>query len=144
MSGILILTTNRVGAFDEAFKSRIQLNLKYDPLDKEQRLKIWGNFLRRLQSVDTRVRGSGASRHYGINIAQISEHLQELAEENLNGRDIRNVISTARQLASYKECRMEYSHLKTVMDETRRFEDYLKTLNHGFSMDELKFDEGER
>ena len=30
--GILILTTNRIGTFDEAFKSRIQLALHYPPL----------------------------------------------------------------------------------------------------------------
>ncbi|KAI8932326.1 hypothetical protein NX059_010520 [Plenodomus lindquistii] len=32
--GILILTSNRVGTFDEAFKSRIQLSLHYDDLKK--------------------------------------------------------------------------------------------------------------
>ena len=39
-SGILILTSNRVGTFDEAFKSRIQLALHYDGLNEEQRQKI--------------------------------------------------------------------------------------------------------
>ena len=32
--GILILTSNRVGTFDEAFKSRIQLSLHYENLGK--------------------------------------------------------------------------------------------------------------
>lgn len=32
---ILILTSNRVGTFDEAFKSRIQLSLHYDNLTKK-------------------------------------------------------------------------------------------------------------
>ena len=35
--GILILTTNRVGTCDEAFKSRIQLALHYPPLSEEQK-----------------------------------------------------------------------------------------------------------
>lgn len=32
--GILILTSNRVGTFDEAFKSRILLSLDYDNLSE--------------------------------------------------------------------------------------------------------------
>jgi AAA+ superfamily predicted ATPase len=39
--GILILTSNRVATFDEAFKSRIQLALHYKPLKKAHRLRIW-------------------------------------------------------------------------------------------------------
>ncbi|KAK2757815.1 ATPase [Colletotrichum kahawae] len=144
--GILMLTTNRVGTFDEAFKSRIQLTLRYNNLDKDQRLTIWGNFLRRLQSLNTtpRARESVSSMDYGVNISQISNHLEELAKESLNGRDIRNVISTARQLASYKQCQLEYSHLRTVIDETKRFEEYLRTLHGGLSMDEIQLDQGER
>ncbi|OBT88775.1 hypothetical protein VE02_02394 [Pseudogymnoascus sp. 03VT05] len=38
--GILILTSNRVGTFDEAFKSRIQLALHYDSLSYSQRKQI--------------------------------------------------------------------------------------------------------
>ncbi|KAI1061472.1 hypothetical protein LB506_011912 [Fusarium annulatum] len=38
--GIFILTSNRVGIFDEAFKSRIQLNLRYKNLDRDQRRQI--------------------------------------------------------------------------------------------------------
>lgn len=40
----LILTSSRVGTFDEAFKSRIQLALHYKPLTIPQRKKIWRNF----------------------------------------------------------------------------------------------------
>lgn len=48
--GILILTSNRVGTSDEAFKSRIQLALHYLVLGPYQRLRIWGNFINRLES----------------------------------------------------------------------------------------------
>lgn len=46
--GILILTSNRVGTFDEAFKSCIQLSLHYENLGKRQCRKIWKNFLSHL------------------------------------------------------------------------------------------------
>ena len=44
--GILILTSNRVGtrAFDEAFKSRVQVAIHYENLTKKSRRAVWLNF----------------------------------------------------------------------------------------------------
>ncbi|EME85034.1 uncharacterized protein MYCFIDRAFT_187795 [Pseudocercospora fijiensis CIRAD86] len=44
--GILFLTSNRVNTFDDAFKSRIHVPLKYNDLTLESRTKIWKHFLR--------------------------------------------------------------------------------------------------
>lgn len=44
--GILILTSNRVGTFDEAFRSRIQLSIHYKNLNAEDRALIWAKFHR--------------------------------------------------------------------------------------------------
>ena len=49
--GILILTSNRVGTFDQAFKSRIQLALHYENLKRPQRRKIWWNSFTRLRDL---------------------------------------------------------------------------------------------
>jgi SpoVK/Ycf46/Vps4 family AAA+-type ATPase len=38
--GIVVLTSNRVGTFDEALKSRVQLALHYENLTRSQRLRI--------------------------------------------------------------------------------------------------------
>jgi SpoVK/Ycf46/Vps4 family AAA+-type ATPase len=46
-AGILFLTTNRVGAMDTAFISRIQLSLFYPALDLEVTLKIYEKFIAR-------------------------------------------------------------------------------------------------
>ena len=48
-TGILILTTNRVGEFDEAFKSRIHISLYYPKLDRKSTIKIWEMNLDRLE-----------------------------------------------------------------------------------------------
>lgn len=48
-SGILFLTTNRIGSFDEAFKSRAHLPLFYPPLDLESTIKLWENSLNRIE-----------------------------------------------------------------------------------------------
>ena len=92
LTGILILTSNRVGTFDEAFKSRIQLALHYENLTSSQRRKIWRNFVTRLQDLE----------EPNINFDDIFDHMDDLAKEEMNGRQIRNAITTARQLAQYK------------------------------------------
>lgn len=50
--GILILNSNRLGTFDEAFKSGIYLSLRYENLGKPQRHKVWKNSPSRLKEVD--------------------------------------------------------------------------------------------
>lgn len=139
--GILILTSNRVGIFDEAFKSRIQLNLRYENLDKSQRLKIWMNFISRLEALQ--VENGGGIPGLQMNVKEIRDHIESLATPKLNGREIRNVISTARQLAMYRCQPLGYSHLRTVIAEAEKFDDYLTKL-HGFSADEMQQDKGAR
>lgn len=146
-TGILILTSNRVGTFDEAFKSRIQLALHYPLLGPTQRLRIWSNFINRLESFG---RGSGSgpgerdSDDGTIDIGDLRAHLQDLSAENLNGRQIRNAITTARQYAQWQGVTMTYAHLKDVVEVAGRFDTYLDRLNGGFTMDQLAEGEGLR
>ncbi|GKT56890.1 AAA family ATPase [Colletotrichum tofieldiae] len=150
-SSILILTSNRVGTFDEAFKSRIQLNLRYKNLSEEQRSKIWENFINRIEDMDKRriVRadaGNNSSdrQDIGVNAEEIRFHIPNLAKTNLNGREIRNVISTARQLAIYRKQPLGYEHIKSVIEEANKFNEYLKELNQGFSADDIRRGQGVR
>ena len=133
--GILVLTSNRVGTFDEAFKSRIQLALHYPVLGAFQRLRIWENFINRLESFgdDTKV-----------DIADLRDHLEDLKEEKMNGRQIRNAITTARQYAEWKGNTLTYEHLRDVIEVSGRFDKYLDRLNGGFTQDQLAEDEGLR
>jgi SpoVK/Ycf46/Vps4 family AAA+-type ATPase len=85
---ILILTSNRVATFDEAFKSRIQLALHYESPTEMQRKKIWKNFINRL--------GSFEADKNVIDIEDLRKHLALLATFNMNGRRIRNAVTTAR------------------------------------------------
>lgn len=127
-----------MGIFDEAFKSRIQLNLRYQNLDRSQRLEIWRNFISRL--------GKLADSRGGleINAQDILSHIDDLAAPGLNGREIRNAISTARQLARYRGQALGYNHLRAVIAEAEKFDEYLKDLHEGFTADERQNDKGER
>jgi SpoVK/Ycf46/Vps4 family AAA+-type ATPase len=151
--GILILTSNRVGTFDEAFKSRIQLSLHYDALSQGQRQKIWQNFLNRLEEMSNEppavVTAPGTHERrpaepIGIDFDDIRCYLSELAEFKMNGRQIRNALTTARQLAKFKQELMNYSHLKYVIKVSSKFDDYLESLHEGFSDDQIARDDGIR
>lgn len=123
--GILILTSNRVGTFDEAFVSRIQLALHYPELGSRQRHQIWQNFIDRLEVLDE-----------DIDFADLRENLDVLKQEKLNGRQIRNVITTARQYAKWKGTTLTFEHLKDVIEISGRFGTYLHDLR-GSSGNEL-------
>ncbi|KAF7681089.1 hypothetical protein GT037_000065 [Alternaria burnsii] len=133
--GILILTSNRVGTFDEAFKSRIQLALHYDNLGPVQRKKIWRNFITRMKKLEE----SSAA-----DLEDILDHIDELSEEPMNGREIRNAITIARQLAEFRGQSFQYSHLKHAMKVGSRFSKYLKDLRMNYTDDMIKQDSGIR
>jgi SpoVK/Ycf46/Vps4 family AAA+-type ATPase len=118
--GILILTSNRVGTFDEAFKSRVQLAMHYPSLDEKGRWEIWRNFMNVLRD---------DGEH--VNYEELKDKLDVLARHKLNGRQIRNTINTARQLARYRKERLAYSHFDQAIDVANEFEEYVvKTHGH--------------
>lgn len=113
--GVLILTTNRVGRFDEAFKSRIQLALGYPNLDEEQREQIWCNFFRLLDPKKER-----------IDIEDLKVNTHKLAKFDINERQIRNVITMARHLARFRNQRLVYSHMQDAVAAVVKFNEYLQ------------------
>lgn len=145
--GILILTSNRVGTFDEAFKSRIQLSLHYENLKKPQRQKIWTNFLSRLKDMNTQSPKSKVTESWSqtlndaepidIDFDDIDCYMSELASYEMNGRQIRNVITTARQLAKFKREQMKYKHLKHVIGVSSKFDQYLEKVQDGYTDDQI-------
>ncbi|KAF7933321.1 hypothetical protein BELL_0129g00190 [Botrytis elliptica] len=100
--GILFMTTNRVNNIDPAFKSRIHLSMDFKDLDKNAREKIWRNFLSR---------GEDQGHHHQITDVEIGR----LADSNINGRQIKNVLKTAKLLASHKGELLKFEHVGTVM-----------------------------
>ncbi|KAF5717881.1 AAA family ATPase [Fusarium globosum] len=97
--GVMFLTTNRVSAFDPAFESRIHLTIHYPNLDYTSRLHIWKTFV-----------------NIGDDGSSLSEdELDELAGVELNGRQIKNVVKTARLLATHEKTQLAMSHISTVL-----------------------------
>lgn len=107
--GILFLTTNRVKSFDRAFKSRIHLALYYPDLNPESRIKIWRVLLSR-PGVDT----DPELWHGNL--------LEQVAVENLNGREIKNAVHMAHALAISQQCPINKSHLDSALNARRAFD----------------------
>lgn len=115
--GILILTSNRVGTFDEAFKSRIQLAIHYPRLDTAGRSKIWYGFIDDLEK-----------RGLTEDPAILRSSVPALADKPLNGRQIRNTVKNARQYAEYKKEPLNTEHFEAVVEVANEFEEYLKRI----------------
>jgi len=115
--GVLILTTNRIGTFDEAFKSRVHLSLfcKYSLVHQQPATDVSRdpNFneqdtvaVFRVFVEITRKANANRENFYidgkGIR-AWAREHFNSVSEEERwNGRQIRNAFHTAVALAEYE------------------------------------------
>ncbi|KAH8893106.1 P-loop containing nucleoside triphosphate hydrolase protein [Thozetella sp. PMI_491] len=97
--GVMFLTTNRVSSFDAAFESRIHLTIHYPSLDSTSRLHIWKTFVG--------IGGSGSQL--------TNSDLEILSRNELNGRQIKNVIKTARLLSKQKMAPLAMEHVEMVL-----------------------------
>lgn len=138
-SGILILTTNRVGEFDEAFKSRIHISLYYPRLDRKSTLKIWGMNLKRIQ------RGEQDIDVEEERILKFAQTQWAASNKKLtrrwNGRQIKNAFQTAIALATWdfndegegaelERPLLSDKHFEIVSQTSAHFDDYLSNI-HG-------------
>lgn len=131
----MILTTNRITSLDIAVQSRIHLAIRYDDLTKEQKRQIFRNFLGQLQPDSIR------------NTKTIFEYIDEYGSDNkLNGRQIRNVVSSALSLARSLARRgdgdgkLDTKHLKSVLGITEDFQEQLESI----TMDQRSTNEAPR
>ncbi|KAL9121891.1 MAG: hypothetical protein Q9187_001547 [Circinaria calcarea] len=145
-SGILFLTSNRMGTIDPAFKSRIHMSLYYPALDEDATREIWrwhiNNVIKNKKDmkVDKREIFRFALTHFA-----------ELERERAvwNGRQIRNAFQTAVALAEYDAYKVKEkynvaetphlkdSHFKQVARASKDFDKYLKAVWGGHSENDL-------
>ncbi|KAG6355451.1 hypothetical protein INS49_003413 [Diaporthe citri] len=91
-SGILFLTTNRVGTLDPAFRSRIHVTLYYRKLNRKRAIMIWKTNIRRLHkpNEDRAEQGLKTVEFDEKSIVKYAE--KHLADLKWNGRQIRNAF----------------------------------------------------
>ncbi|CAP66956.1 uncharacterized protein PODANS_4_5610, partial [Podospora anserina S mat+] len=120
--------SNNLEWYPAAFKSRIQLALRYLPLDAPSRRKIWLNFINMLDGNDER-----------IDVGDMKAHKDQLAGYELNGRQIRNALTTARQLAIFEQEILDWDRVKNTIEVSADFTRYIKEV-HGHTDEEWSRD----
>ncbi|XDG07175.1 hypothetical protein ABKA04_006790 [Annulohypoxylon sp. FPYF3050] len=140
--GILFLTTNRIGAIDDAFKSRLHLTLYYPQLDRKQSRKIWKVNFRRLKEINEE---RAKLDHPPIKVDK--EKILRYADLNFedlhwNGRQIRNAFQSALALAEFKvqdtskSPVLSVEQFDTIAQASHEFDLYLLT-THGLDEDKM-------
>ncbi|KAJ6623166.1 P-loop containing nucleoside triphosphate hydrolase protein [Mycena sp. CBHHK59/15] len=99
--GILILTTNLIAQCDAAFESRIHFSIHYPDLGFDSRKQIWRTFFAKALK----------------NPADITpETLDRLAKIPMNGRQIKNAVSSAQCIALDANAELSVEHIDAVLD----------------------------
>ena len=135
-AGVLILTTNRVGEFDEAFRSRIHVSLYYPKLEEHTTTEIWEMNIRRIKDasdIPMDVDEEGIRAFYEGHWKDTEKH----QSRRWNGRQIKNAFQTAIALANWeffegdgKAKKLQRPHLRArhfrhVAKTSDHFDDYL-------------------
>jgi SpoVK/Ycf46/Vps4 family AAA+-type ATPase len=99
-TGVLFLTTNRVGALDEAINSRITWIMDYPPLNWAQTEEIWKTNLSNVKKGNKKLRVDGKG------ILAFAEdqfyETEDLKNASWNGRRIQNAFKVAVALAYWE------------------------------------------
>jgi SpoVK/Ycf46/Vps4 family AAA+-type ATPase len=115
--GVLFLTTNRLSTMDTAFQSRIHIGIKFNPLGTNTRRAIWKAFIERLDDTES------------IGKDELLDNIETMSEWELNGREIRNVLTVAQGLALAKRKSgggFRFEHVDRVADETMQFQEFFR------------------
>ncbi|CAM1510900.1 Fc.00g084130.m01.CDS01 [Cosmosporella sp. VM-42] len=107
--GILFLTTNQIHSLDRAFKSRIHLAIHYPKLTRSSRRRLWHMLLSRASSDS-------------IETLVADGTLDEMAEEELNGHQIKNLVSTAYALAFSDRSLIKRHHILDALEPMKDFD----------------------
>lgn len=130
--GLIFLTTNRVGTFDEAVISRVHVILHFPDLSDDDRVRIWDTSFRKLSNErpDLKVDFSALDFAYRDNMVR---------DVKWNGREIRNAFNTMVALAEWEareknkytpngQVELRREHLQQVTQLSKSFKEYMRSL----------------
>ena len=103
---------------DPAFQSRIQVAISYSELSKKQRQDIWGSLL-----------DSDLIDCTEEDKAIIEGHIEDFAEYQLNGRQIRNTLKLSAFAATadmVSDRKVQVKHIKKALIDAVKFQEYLE------------------
>lgn len=91
---------------DDAFRSHIDVPLSFWRLGEPQRAHVWRNLFNSLKSL-------GEDE---MDFDDIDGYVDELAKYTMNGHQMQNVLTRARQLAQFQKKKMTAGHLQSVIN----------------------------
>ncbi|TFB01901.1 hypothetical protein CCMA1212_006345 [Trichoderma ghanense] len=103
--GVLIMESHRLQVTGEVFRSHIQLVLHYEPLTEPQRAQIWRNMFNNFKLLGKD----------DMDFDDIDGYVDELANWRMDGHQMQNVMTRARQLAQFQGRKMSASHLESAV-----------------------------
>ncbi|ETS88013.1 hypothetical protein PFICI_01841 [Pestalotiopsis fici W106-1] len=115
--GIMILTTNQIAQFDVAVQSRINIAFKYESLTPKQTADIFKMFLKQYKKNDM------VNMEEWNDINNWCE--KKLPKKGFDGRQIRNVITSAVGLAASKDEKLGVAYLEDVVEIVSDFKNEL-------------------
>ncbi|KAF2801840.1 P-loop containing nucleoside triphosphate hydrolase protein [Mytilinidion resinicola] len=105
-NGLLFLTTNYKGRFDDAFHSRMHVTIKYPDLSPGSRSNIWCSLL------------TQSPRKPGIDDSWTDLAYDVLGRLQTNGRQIKNSIMTACRVSKSEKVALGVRHIMQVIQIT--------------------------
>ena len=103
--------------------------MRYYKLNQEQRVEIWRNLLGKLQDRSRERANTLKDRTKElVDISDLLMNVDKLARWELNGRQIRNVITMARYLAKFRGEILVYRHVQDALAPVVKFDEYLLEL----------------
>ena len=138
--GLMFLTTNRIGTFDEAILSRVHVILHFPDLTDLERKKIWDTSFRKVIKERPNI-------EIDFSLYDLAYRDSDIKKLNWNGREIRNAFNTMIALAEFdahannsysKEGKVEVrrEHLQEVATMSASFKGYMKRLK---GMDDAEY-----
>ena len=99
--GLVFFTTEKLSAIDPFLQSRFDLTIQVPALDAPSRRQVWENAIS--QALPLR------QRHF------TSEHVHQLAEKELSGREIKSAVKMALMAAKAKDEPLKMAHVEKVL-----------------------------
>jgi SpoVK/Ycf46/Vps4 family AAA+-type ATPase len=118
--GIVIMTTNRVMTFDVAMLSRCHYAITFKKLSLEQERLIWKGYMGQLDDNTCSLKERQDLETW---IDEMTSEDRPKNIQRLNGREIRNVFTTAQTLAQGEavDKRITSKHVKSAYNRTTDF-----------------------
>jgi hypothetical protein len=120
LHGVMFLTTNRVETFDAAFASRVHLALRYEKLPAHARRSIFTLFINKAKALEDKNHEIKDDEDREISAEDIDTLVNR--NQNLTGRQIKNMRCIAQALARHAKRLLRMAHVLAAMKMTEAFD----------------------